>query len=611
MEIIANSPKHVLTANEIKVRLAANDWLIKIAVPFLNRILNALDQELPLLFLLDSNGYILHISCNADLSEKLTQNFIIPGSYPKQNSALYNGLINPANQNKTPKPSKGTLFNNDYTEWNCWTNQIQSATSEIVGFVALCLPKKFDSKLFSTILSLSANCINNEIIYKEDKSKAIKLKDQQLLLFNRHSQADMVVNSMKRIILISDKACELLGINREKIENKDIETFIPSWQDIIAKENKKNEFENIEIEVVNTQNSGHFLLNARVVKKSMGKVDEILCNLRSMKQVLCEANKYIGNIAQKTFDDIIAVSPVMKRTVKQAKIFARSNRSLYMVGNEYTGKEVIAQAIHNFSDRRNGGFVKVNLKNLSSEEIEETIWGQKINNKTSGNKTVIHGALEYANGGTIYINEIGLLPIALQDKLLSTLKEGKCSRVGENNAFSIDVRVISSSSFDLSEKIERGEFRIELFYLLSSASLTIPSLSERKADIPLLLDNYLLIRSKESKRKVPAIPKKIMLILKRYEWPENFKEMKEFVERVLADQGAMFKSFKNERDFKKRHLFLENLKQVESIIPLDEHEKQMVLKAYNAYNGSISKTSRQLGVSRNTLYLKLKKYGIG
>jgi DNA-binding NtrC family response regulator len=610
MGIIANLPKHILTANEIKVQLASNDWLIRIAVPYLNRILNSLEQESPILFLLASNGYILHSACSSDLSNKLTQNFIIPGSYPKQNSALFNAITNFVDNDKAAKPSYGSIFSNESSNWVCWACKIQLADTELGGCIALCLPQIHESKFLSTILSLSADCIEHEIIYNEDKSRAIKLKDQQLLLFNRHAQADLVVNSHNRIILISDMACQLLGIKREEIEHKNIETFIPYWQHIPLIRSKNVAVENFEIEVVNTSNSGFYLLNAKVVKKSLGKVDEILCNLRSMKQVLNEANKFIGNYAHKSFDDIIAVSPAMKRIVKEARKIAKTNTPLYIVGNVHTGKESLAQAIHNYSARSNNGFVRVNLQNMSTDQAEEDIWGHKEDYKTYGNKSVRHGALEYANGGTLYINEIGLLPLSLQDKLINTLKEQRCSRIGEKSSFFIDVRLISSSSFDLSERIESGKFRIELFYLISNTYLAIPSLLERKADIPLLLEHFLRIKAKQSDCKVPEIPKKILLILKRYDWHENIKELKEFADRLLVDQGAMFKSFKNERDFKRRYLFLENLKEVESIIPLCEHEKQMVLKAYKAYNGSISKTSRQLGVSRNTLYLKLKKYGI-
>ena len=203
-----------------------------------------------------------------------------------------------------------------------------------------------------------------------------------------------------------------------------------------------------------------------------------------------------------------------------------------------------------------------------------------------------------------------MLPTHLQEKLLETIKSNRISRLGSKTSTPVDVRYIVSSSVDLTEKIEKGLFRIDLFYALSSSSLRMPSLRDRRPDITLLLDHFIEIKSKELKQKAPAIPKKILLILRRYEWPNNFKEMKELVEKIILEQGKMFKNFKNERDFKKRNLYLENLKEVGSIVPLEEHEKEMVLRAYQALNGSISSISRKLGVSRNTLYLKLKKYGI-
>ena len=266
--------------------------------------------------------------------------------------------------------------------------------------------------------------------------------------------------------------------------------------------------------------------------------------------------------------------------------------AVIIIGEMHTGKETLAQCIHNYSPRENYGFVKVNLTALSEEEMEETLWGYMPNHKQYLKRAPMPGALEFADGGTIYINEIGLLPTHLQEKMLATIKDGRVSRLGSKTSTPVDVRFIVSSTIDLTEKIEQGLFRIDLFYALSSSSLRLPPLRDRRSDIPLLLSHFLEIKSKELKQKAPAIPKKILLILRRYEWPQNIREMKELMEKVVLEQGKMFKSFKNERDFKKRHLYLENLKEVDSIVTLEEHEKKMVIRAYHALNGSISKIGR-------------------
>jgi sigma-54 dependent transcriptional regulator, acetoin dehydrogenase operon transcriptional activator AcoR len=395
-----------------------------------------------------------------------------------------------------------------------------------------------------------------------------------------------------------------------KLRRRTSQKFIPTWGSISNLDSKWIEVENTEVEVTHVTNSGLYLLNSKAILRTASRIEEQVFNLRSMRQVLNESNNYIGNRAYINMDDILGVSVLMKRMLKAAKSIAQNGSPIMLLGEKFTGRETLAQAIHNKSSRASFGFVRVDVSSLPAEKLEETLWGYNENHQPHLKRIPRPGAFEFANGGTLYINEIGLMPRLVQDKIFEVMKTGKISRLGSDISTRVDVRIICSSSMDLSHRIEKNEFRIDLFYALSPVSLRVPPLRERRPDIALLLDHYLNIKARELGLKKPSIPKKIMLILRRYEWPENFRELIELSERILIDQGEMFKNFKNERDFKRRHLYLEHLKAVESVITLEDHEKKLVLKAYNAFDGSISKASRALGISRNTLYLKLKKYGV-
>ncbi|PKP39551.1 MAG: hypothetical protein CVT98_01385 [Bacteroidetes bacterium HGW-Bacteroidetes-15] len=480
---------------------------------------------------------------------------------------------------------------------------------QTVGSIALCAPTSATNKYLLTLLKLCAKCVEQDLLLGKEKSQTKMLQDEQLNIFNSHAHANIVVTGKGVIDLISDKACELLGLKRKDILHQNITTIIPDWKKILLSNSRQMELNNIEVEITNVTNAGAYLLNGRVLRVSSGLVDEMIFNLRSMKQVLSESNKYNGNIATFTFDDINCVSVPMKRIIKDAKSIAHLDSHVILIGEKYTGKRIIAEAIHNQSKRMEFGFVRVNLSNATEDEMEEILWGYTEKHKPYKKWVPKPGAFEFANGGSLYINEIGMLPLRLQDKLLETITTKKTSRLGCKSLTMVDVRIFATNSYDLSAQIDRGDFRIELFYALSGSSLRVPALRERKQDVPALLKETIEIKSLEMGKKAPVIPKKNLLILKRYEWPNNFKEMKEFAELLINDQGKMFKNFKNERDFKRKHLYLDYQKEVESIVPLDEVEMHHIIKAYKALGGSISKTSRKLGVSRNTLYLKLKKYG--
>lgn len=603
--------RKILTANEIKTRLKENTWFLDGVTPYLNKMLDLLDEDRLILFLTDAEGCILHIVTSEKVSEILTQKFMIPGSFPQPNTVLFDAIDKVLKTHQGAKVITGNApIDNLLGNWICWAYPICIHPNQISGTLALCIPEQSASNPLQALLCQTVNCIKQELSYLEEKKKAAKLIDQQVNLFNRYAHADVIVDKSGKILLVSNEACLMLGISRSEIEQKSITKFIPSWAAITYTDGKWAEVENTEVEISLVPNSGLYLLNSKAISRTSNRIEEQVCTIRSLKQVLNETNRYMGNTARVWFDDLLGTSPQLKRVVKEAKAIAQTNLPVMLLGEKHTGRLAIAQAIHNHSSRSDFGFIQVNVNAMSSEKLEKVLWGYTESGKANPRKTPKPGAFEFANGGTLYINEIGLLSPSVQDKIFDVIQSGKVSRQGSPIKTSIDVRVICTSSIDLSQKIEAGEFRIDLFYALSSASLRIPPLRERRPDIPLLLNHYLAIKAKELDMKKLEIPKKIMLILRRYEWPGNFKELVELSQRIILDKGNMFKTFKNERDFKRRNLYLEQLKEVESVTSLEEHEKELIVKAYHAFDGSISKASRRLGISRNTLYLKLKKYGI-
>ena len=604
--------RKILTANEVKDRLRGLEWIICAALPFLKKLSDVLKGENPTVLLTDKEGCILHIEAAAKIESALSAQLIMKGTFPNQNTIIGRAItLCTSKVSDEPQDSSGE-FNIDKgnDQWTCIASSVLNDEKQIEGCLAVCLPYKHANSSVKAMVQMVSNCIGREISLYNDKLRAKKLLDEQTTIFNRHALADLVIDQSGKIELISDKACELLGISRKNAHHKNIAHFIPSWDTSTLTKKGNDEIENIEVEIINTINSGTYLLNAKAVKRTSGVIDEIVCSLRSMKQVLNESNRYIGNVAAFSFDDIPAISAHMKRLVKAAKSIALYDTPAIIFGEKHTGKGMFAQAIHSYGSRSSFGFVQVDLSGLTPNEMDEALWGYTINHKPYKKRLPKPGAFEFADGGTLYINEIGLLPLALQEKLLNTMKTGKTERLEGGKTIKVNVRVIASSTTDLTQSIEDGLFRIDLFYAISNASLRIPPIRERRQEIPLLLSQLACTLAIDMGLTTPEIPKKIMLILKRYEWPNNMMDMREFIKKVILEQDKIFKSYRNERDFKRKNLYLDRLKEIGSLTTIEENEKRLVVKAYETFNGSISKTSRMLGISRNTLYLKLKRYGI-
>ncbi len=601
----------ILTANEIKNRLRTNSWLTNCAKPYIEKMYTFAEESSIIIFLTDSEGCILKIVTNEELQKKLTEKFIISGSFPPPKTALYLAIDKVvATQFEANTEHGDPLAELKPNQWKCHATPLQIGAGQLAGTLSIYFSEKLNAKMLYALLNLTANCIKHELQYSEEKEQVQLLKEIQLNQLNMYAQPNFVVNAKGIIKVISDEACNILGSDRENIIGKKISKFIPEWQNITTKDGKWIEVEHKEVLLQNASSSGLFLLKTKAIMRTQNKFDEQICSLQNMRHVLNEANKYIGNTAHVQLNDIMGISVTIKRLIKEAKAIAKTDNAVMLIGEKHTGCESIAQAIHNASARITYGFVKVNVANLSPEELEETLWGYHENFRPHLHRIPKPGAFEFANGGTLYISNIGLMPISTQEKVFEAIKTKKVTRLGSAQQITVDVRIMCSNPFDLSDKIERKEFKIDLFYSLSTSSVRMPALRERRADIPLLINHYITLKSEELGLNPVNIPRKIVLILRRYEWPGNFKEMIELSERIIRDKGRMFKTFKNERDFKSKNLYLDQLKEIENLASLEENEKELIVKAYKAYKGSISKTSRRLGISRNTLYLKLRKYGV-
>ncbi|MEA3505343.1 MAG: sigma 54-interacting transcriptional regulator, partial [Bacteroidota bacterium] len=246
--------------------------------------------------------------------------------------------------------------------------------------------------------------------------------------------------------------------------------------------------------------------------------------------------------------------------------------------------------------------------------IESELFGYDAGAFTGAKKGGNPGKFELANGGTLFLDEIGEMPLNMQVKLLRALQESTVTRVGGDKDIPVDVRIIAATNKDLKKEVEKGNFRLDLFYRLSVIPILIPSLAERKEDIPTLFNSFL--RNKALKLKKPS-PKYDSLLLSRlhdYDWPGNIRELENFAEKYVNLDGLLDVSLELRPSFMSEEKLTKNREESVFKSPvlesLSEMERKAIIFSLNQLNGNVSKASKVLGVSRNTLYLKMKKYHI-
>jgi two-component system response regulator HydG len=332
---------------------------------------------------------------------------------------------------------------------------------------------------------------------------------------------------------------------------------------------------------------------------------------------LKEENRILRESLGRQFDsqNIIGKSPAMIKLLETVAQVAPSEATVLISGESGTGKELIAGAIHFNSLRKDGPFVKINCAAITETLLESELFGHEKGAFTGADRRK-EGRFSQAHGGTLFLDEVSEMSLTMQVKLLRALQEREFNRVGGETTIQVDVRVIAATNKNLLEQINTGAFREDLYYRLNVVELAVPSLTERKEDIPLLAQHFLEMFATKNQKEIKGFTPRAMHHLIRYDWPGNVRELMNAVERgvVLARTPYL-----DEADF----LFLKdallsgdedqaepaNLA-IEGDAPLGEIEKTAILKTLEAAGGNKSEAARRLGITRKTLHKKLKAYGV-
>lgn len=321
--------------------------------------------------------------------------------------------------------------------------------------------------------------------------------------------------------------------------------------------------------------------------------------------------RHLGNIAVYTFDDIVTRNGKMRTLIEQAQMIAQSNLPVLIEGESGTGKELFAQAIHNSSKRANGPFVALNCGAMSPELLQSELFGYVEGAFTGAKKDGHKGKFEMANAGTIFLDEIGEMPLEQQVALLRILETEQITRIGDNQIIPVNVRVICATNKNLYDEMLNKKFRDDLYFRLNVINLRIPPLRERKDDI-YLLARHIAEKSSGKERAASLFSDKQCEVMYEYDWPGNIRELRNIVERLLYMPDydlsqLLYSQYGNPRRSAAGSDSGEAASLKESA---GFSEKQKLEAKIAECKGNITIAAKELGISRNTLYKKIRKYGI-
>jgi two-component system, NtrC family, response regulator HydG len=332
----------------------------------------------------------------------------------------------------------------------------------------------------------------------------------------------------------------------------------------------------------------------------------VVKNALALSQEKSKARKSPRKNDRSSFsDELIGDSEKIRAIRKLIDKVSVTDTAVLILGDNGTGKEVIAKSIHQRSMRSSGVFVSVDVGSLSESIFESELFGHRKGAFTDAKEDRV-GRIESANGGTLFLDEIGNLPLSLQAKLLTVLQNKTVVRLGTNTPIPVDIRVVSATNSNLKQLVKEGRFREDLYYRINTVEITVPPLLDRPEDLPMLAEHFLSKFKTRYEKTDRQIPDDVMATLQKYRWPGNVRELQHAMERaiILSEKPMLtLEDFGVTRNENSGDLIFDQLN-------LDKLEKWAIKKAMDKHKGNVSHAAQELGLSRGAMYRRMEKYGL-
>lgn len=602
--LITRAPeKSKLSEPQLQARINENRALFDTAKAHVDTLYLLLQGGGFCLNFTNAEGYILYTVYDMDLKDYFDRRNCRPG-YRWTEQDLGTCAIGLTIAEKRP------IFLPGHAMYSVHARNITNAASPVFGidgeFLGVICISGYAERVHIHTLGLvcqAAEAIKSHLKEQQNSRElAIKNKYMQALL-EAGTRGLVTIDPSGYIVQTNKKACTWLNLPTKHI-GKPFMDFVTADFNLDAEILSHKGF---LLREVRSKNRKYFLSLAPVNSENGDNLGGVL-SITKHKEMVELAMEIAGAEAFFTFNSIIGKSPSLLSSIEMAKIAAKNDAPVLLLGETGTGKELFAQAIHNASVRSDKPFIALNCGAIPKELLESELFGYEEGAFTGAQKGGRAGKFEIADRGTLFLDEIGDMPFDMQVKLLRVLQTGEIRRVGSVRTIKVDIRIISATNKNLQNEIQLERFRADLFYRISTLDLTVPPLREREGDLLLLIEFFMKRHGYTMPEK--NLPQKTQELLLNYNWPGNVRQLENTVERAiyLAQGGSL----------KPEHFVLfeaqnaENQKYChnDTNSSLKDIEKDIIQKRLIKYNGNLSKCAKSLDISRPTLYRKIENLNI-
>lgn len=613
----------LLTAEDIAGRMAENSRLMQTVRPYMERLYSIVKGSGFFLLLSDSAGYVLDLIGDEEMIEQAKESLLVVGANRAEHIAGTNAIGTCLAIQAPIQIWNGEHYVTSHRHYSCSSGPIFDECGNLLGCLNITgRHTEIHTHTLGMVLS-AVDGITKEMKIRKAYDEIKSMSAQRKSLIESVSSGLILLNENDEIIQINGSAQRMLHINARDAIGKNINLIIriDEPDQIYNFYDLKSAFTDKEVNVYFPDK--HYMpVKFRISVNFVGE-DRLhdrgtVIRLEELKYINKLVNKVGGFKASYTFESIIGSSPAAKGLIIDCERAANSSSNVLILGESGTGKELVAQSIHNGSNYSDGPFVAINCAALPKSLIESELFGYEKGAFTGANKEGNPGKFELADGGTIFLDEIGDMPLDVQSSLLRVIQTKEIVRIGAKHPKKVNVRIIAATNRNLIDAVEARTFRQDLYYRLNVLAIHIPPLRDRDNDVCELAEFFAKTLNNPQGISMHISPE-VYPALKQYSWPGNIRELENAVERAInvADSDEILIQHLPAHITQKVSSYTNRIssdtQRMEEAAPsLDykSHGYHLIKSSLEKTGGNIKFAAELLGISRRTLYRKMDKYGI-
>lgn len=599
----------LLSSQQLEKRIKRRKKLIDAAIPFMSQLYSFVKGTDSLVCLADDQGMILDVLRDPVIQHRTKHLCHDLGSHWGEAIAGTNSIGTALFEKKPVQITASEHYCKVMHDFTTSAAPIFSPEQELLG--VLCIVGLYHNVHPHTLgmVVAAVKAIENHLISQKTSYELLIAYNKVTAAIETMNEGLIAIEANQRITQLNSVGAKILQVDRKECIGGHASVIFGKEFPLLDVITTGREYLDREFYLETPLGGTRFTSTAKPIKDAFGNITGMIATLKEIDTVHKLVHKMVGAQATMVFDDIIGNDPQLHALIKRAKRVARSCSTILLLGESGTGKEIFAQAVHNASGRSRGPFIVINCGAIPRDLVESELFGFEDGAFTGAARGGRPGKFELASGGTIFLDEIGDMPLDIQTSLLRVLQERQVTRIGGQKAIQINTRVIASTNKNLAEEVDKGNFRLDLYYRLNVITFNLPGLRERSKDIPYLVQYFVEKISRRLGQAAPTITPEFYNCLTEYSWPGNVRELENVIEQALhlVETNILVPEHLPSRIYNPN---LMGAGQLEKTDKLKNAEAALIKNTLDSCHWNISRAAAILGISRNTLYRKIAKFSL-